>query len=57
MWLVIAVLLAAVGKLLIDQGLVEGEVSTALERVWNHTNVRLAPVPKVCTQVEGDAIC
>jgi hypothetical protein len=36
MWLLIAVLLAAVGKLLIDNGLVEVEVSATLERAWNH---------------------
>jgi len=38
-FVVIAVLLAAVGKLLLhmDNGQISGEVTTVLETVWNHT--------------------
>jgi hypothetical protein len=58
MWILIAVLLAAVGKLLIDNRVMEADVSTVLERVWNHTTVRLATIPaNVYPEVQGDVVC
>ncbi|KAA8913480.1 hypothetical protein FN846DRAFT_99110 [Sphaerosporella brunnea] len=36
LWIIVAVLLAAIGKILIERGFAEGEASTMLDGIWNH---------------------